>query len=134
MGAIRLLEQGRYTFNSCTGNVQGTGLEGLVTKCEYFGIVFYIKEYYAPCGEYNTPSGYRWGLKLGNFAIKREDPGNILHLICPAAYFDFLAPIVTAMDDPLKRKVAKTSCGAAKAQKYIDKEPNQLFNPLTIKL
>ena len=67
-----------------------------------------------------------WGVSV-------QYPGNILHLICPAAYFDCLAPIVAALD-PLKRKVIKTSCGAAKAQKYIDKEPNHLFNPLTIKL
>ena len=132
MGAIKFLEQGRYTFNACGGG-PGTGIEGLVTKCEYFGIIFYIKEYYAPCGDFHTHSGYRWGLKLGKSALKRGDKGQILHLICPASYFDFLAPIVTALD-PLKRKVKKTTCCPVQAQRYIDKEPNHLFNPKTLKV
>ena len=143
MGRFRLLEQGRYTFNEAQGQGGGdngtdcpegiTGMDGLVTKCEYFGIVFYVKEYYAPCGSFHTSSAHRWGLKIGKSEIKRDDPGCILHLICPTLYFDFLAPVITALD-PLKRRVVKTTCRPDQAQRHINKEPNKLFNPITLKI
>jgi hypothetical protein len=80
------------------------GLEGLLTKCRFDGIVFYVRENIAcPGGHFHVSAGERMGWKQGRLSRRHAQ---ILELAAPEDDWNRIATTVHEVDR-LKRPVRK---------------------------
>ena len=80
------------------------GLEGMLTKCRFDGIVFYVRENIAVHGgHFHVSAGERMGWKQGRLSSRHAQ---ILELAAPEKDWEKLAAIVHQVDR-LKRPIRK---------------------------
>lgn len=78
-----------------------SGLVGQVTKCEYEGIIFFVRENTNNVPSFLISSSVRWGDKCGSIPSKRRQ---CLELAAPDDVWQAIAHVIHFVD-PLRRPV-----------------------------
>jgi hypothetical protein len=92
--SIKVLGVSCWEFGQ--SNLKGSsGLTGQVTRCEYQGIVFYVRENVNATPAFNISSGERWGDKVGRKPSRFRQS---LELLAPELHWEEIAQLVRQAD------------------------------------